>query len=65
DTLNDFADNIIPMTKAPHKVREHIRNLPEGHNASAEKIALAAQKGLDLLPRQTIVVEYETGSIIA
>lgn len=58
-------DNIIPFTKAAHKVSEHIRTLPNGYNASASKIALAKEKVIELLPGQTIVSAYVTGGIVA
>lgn len=35
-----------------------VRNLPQGWNASAEKIAEAVEKGIDLKPHQTIVDSY-------
>lgn len=62
---NVVESNIIPITKAPHDVSEHIRNLPQGYKASAEKIALAAERGLVLLPEQTIVDAYRAGGAVA
>ncbi len=55
----------ILLRKAPHNVSEHIRNLPNGHKASADKLALAAAKGLCLLQGQTIVNAYTTGNTAA
>ena len=45
--------DIVTTGKIPHDVAEHLRNLPEGWKASAEKIATAAEHGYDLLPGQT------------
>lgn len=39
-------------------VREHLRNLPNGRNASAEQIALASQHGIKLGENQTLVENY-------
>lgn len=39
-------------------VREHLRNLPNGRNASAKKIALALQHGIKLGKNQTLVENY-------
>ena len=36
-------------------VREHLRNLPNGHHPSLQKITEATTLGLDLLENQTIV----------
>lgn len=66
ETLTNVVEsNIIPITKAPHDVSEHIRNLPNGYKPSAEKLALAAERGLELLPGQTIVDAYRTGGAVA
>lgn len=62
---NVVERNIIPITKAPHDVSEHIRNLPKGYKPSAEKLALAAERGLELLPGQTIVDAYRIGGAAA
>ena len=51
--------------KIPHYVAEHLRNLPEGWNASAEKIATAAEHGYELFPGQTWVESYRTGGFVA
>lgn len=55
----NLSDN-IPKTssspKAPHFRKEHLRNLTN-KNASAEKMKQAAELGIDLLPRQTLVKE--------
>jgi len=55
----------ISVTRAPHDVERHIRTLSEGRNASAEKIAQAAELGIDLLPGQTLVNPYRTGGAAA
>ncbi len=47
--------------RAPHDVVLHPRNLPAGQNPSAEKLAMAAEIGLDLEPGQTFVKAYRTG----
>ncbi len=62
---NTAEKNIIPLTKAPHDVNEHIRNLPKGYKASTEKLALAAERGLELMPGQTLVDAYRTGGATA
>ena len=36
-------------------VREHLRNLPQGHHPSVLKIAEAAESGIELAENQTIV----------
>ncbi len=59
------ADNIVPITRIPHNVSEHVRNFPTGYKPSAEKLALAAERGLVLLPGQTIVEAYSTGGVVA
>ena len=66
DALNDILDNsITAMHKAPHDVSGHFRNLPEGYTASAEKLAIAAERGITLLPGQTFVDPYKTRGIVA
>lgn len=57
--------NIVTADRIPHDVAEHLRNLPEGWKASAEKIATAAEHGYDLLPGQTWVEAYRTGGLVA
>ena len=57
--------NIVTADRIPHDVAEHLRNLPEGWKASAEKIATAAEHGYDLLPGQTWVEAYRTGGLTA
>ena len=47
--------DILRTDKIPHDVAEHLRNLPEGWKASAEKIATAAEHGYNLRPGQTWV----------
>lgn len=59
------ADIILPQVatnmRAPHQVSRHLRNLPEGYRASAEKIAAATEFGYTLQPGQTFVEAYRTG----
>ena len=57
--------NIVTADRIPHDVAEHLRNLPEGWKASAEKIATAAEHGYDLSPGQTWVETYRTGGLAA
>ena len=57
--------NIVTADRMPHDVAEHLRNLPEGWKASAEKIATAAEHGYDLRPGQTWVEAYRTGGLAA
>lgn len=57
--------NIVTADRIPHDVAGHLRNLPEGWKASAEKIATAAEHGYDLLPGQTWVEAYRTGGLAA
>lgn len=42
----------------PYGVCRHPRNLPNGWNASAEKIALALENGIELREHQTLVESY-------
>ena len=58
-------NNIILIERIPHNVDSHLRNLPEGWRASAEKIATAAEHGYELLPGQTWVEAYRTGGVAA
>ena len=55
----------LRIDKIPHDVAEHLRNLPEGWKASAEKIATAAEHGYNLRPGQTWVEAYRTGGFAA
>lgn len=57
--------NIVTADRIPHDVAEHLRNLPNGWKASAEKIATAAEHGYDLRPGQTWVEAYRTGGLAA
>lgn len=49
----------------PIEVSEHLRNLPEGWNASAEKILSATEHGYQLNPGQTWVDTYTKNKVIA
>lgn len=65
-SVKDMVEiSIISVDRIPHGVAEHLRNLPEGWKASAEKIATAAEHGYDLLPGQTWVQAYQTGGVAA
>lgn len=61
--LEETANDII--SRCPHDVSEHLRNLPKGYQASEEKMAEAADKGIQLLKGQTLVDAYRTGKDIA
>lgn len=52
-------------TQSTFNVSDHIRNLPNGCNASAEKIATAAEHGYKLKPGQTWVEGYTKGVVVA
>lgn len=58
-------NNIVTTYRKPHDVAGHLRNLPEGWKASAEKIATAAEHGHKLRPGQTWVEAYRTGGLAA
>lgn len=45
----------------PYDVSKHIRNLPKGQRASAEKIATAMENGFELKEGQTWVTDYVKG----
>ncbi len=49
----------------PIEVSEHLRNLPEGWNASAEKMLSATEHGYQLNPGQTWVDTYTKNKVIA
>ncbi len=57
--------SIEKVSKIPHDVSKHLRNLPQGWQASPEKIATAAEYGFVLLPGQTWVNTYSTGKSAA
>lgn len=53
------AEKIVqPKTFRQVTVVQHVRNLPSGWNPSAEKIAEAAQKGIELAEGQTLVSSF-------
>lgn len=54
--LSSNADSL------PFEVQKHIRNLPEGWHASAEKIATALDNGIILEAGQTWVENYMKGA---
>lgn len=55
------SESAVPITRSPHAVKEFVRNLPLGYEASPQKRELAKEKGIDLLSNQTIVNSYRTG----
>ncbi len=65
ENLKESVETVGKMTRAPHDVSEHVRNLPLGRKASPEKIAIALEKGITLLDRQTLVKKYNTGGEVA
>jgi len=57
----DIIHNVVSDVPARNNLIQFplsIRNLPEGWNSSAEKLALAEEIGIDLLPQQTWVVPF-------
>lgn len=50
------------INRASHEVSQHIRNLSKGRHASPEKTKEALDMGIQLLPWQTIVDAYTTGT---
>ena len=58
-------EEVMPVITIQRSVDKHLRNLPEGFHASAEKLATAAENGFELLPGQTWVNGYQTGSFAA
>ena len=58
-------ENTVPIRHVPHDVTEHIRNLPDGYKPSLQKLALAEERGIELLPGQTFVEKYRTREFVA
>ena len=54
---NLVGEQIVEKTGS-HHASKHIRNLPEGYNASAEKVATAEEHGFSLGEGQTWVDDY-------
>jgi len=69
DILTDVAHKVQPPLRTTPQyafdVTSHIRNLPKGQNASAEKIATAAEQGFILHQGQTWVEKYTKGDTAA
>lgn len=67
DSAKEFVSIEIKetLTRAPHDVRGHVRELPTGQNASAKQLAIAAKYGCVLRPGQTFVEAYRTGGNVA
>ena len=62
ETVSDFTETITRASpQGPFSVCEHLRTLPEGWHASADKIAYAAERGISLESNQTIVSTYMKG----
>ena len=53
------------VERVPFDVRSHLRNLPEGMNASMEKVRTALEHGYELQPGQTWVESYTKGTKVA
>jgi len=53
------------MMQGPFDVSDHLRNLPDGWHASAEKITRAAEYGYNLKSGQTWVDAYTKGGVAA
>ena len=51
--------------KLPQEISYHLRNLPEGWNASAGKVATAAENGYKFREGQTWVKNYSKNKIVA
>lgn len=47
-----------PQTTTISEVNSFVRNLPEGHHASAEKVATATANGFELIDNQTWVKPF-------
>ena len=66
---NVFTDEVNvdmeSVSRSPHDVVSHLRNLPEGWKASQSKLDEAREMGIVLLPNQTLVDAYSTGERIA
>ncbi len=58
-------DNCAPISRAPHSVIGHPRNLHEGWKASEAQIKSAAENGITLMEGQTWVNSYKTGMDVA
>ena len=70
EASQDVLEKAIPSTletteRLPFEVSKHIRNLPIGRQASAEKIASAPDFGFELMDGQTWVTSYMKGGAVA
>lgn len=66
EQVSSIESVVIPMHreyKEPFDVSYHIRKLHEGWKASPEKLAKAADYGIELLPGQTLVEGYTKGKV--
>lgn len=63
--VEPVANVVRSLPQNPFEVTAHIRNLPEGWCASADKIATAAEHGYELLQGQTWVKGYIKNEIVA
>lgn len=68
-TIEPSSFMVLPLDtqqrKLPQEISSHLRNLPEGWNASAEKVATAAENGYKLREGQTWVKNYSKNKIVA
>ncbi len=60
-TAEEIAEYTEVAHKAAHAVSSHVRKLPEGWKASAEKLIEAEILGIKLNPGETLVCSYMTG----
>ncbi len=63
--VEPVAKVVRSLPQDPFEVTAHIRNLPEGWCASADKIATAAEHGYELRSGQTWVERYIENEIVA
>ena len=66
ETANPVLEDVVTVVaqhreSLPFDVSKHIRNLPEGWHASADKVATALENGFDLAEGQTWVMHYAKG----
>ena len=67
ETVHPVAQDIVTVVAQhremiPFDVSRHIRNLPNGWHASADKIATALENGFELADGQTWVTDYVKGA---
>lgn len=66
ESLSGVVTTVASNTRSiPFEVSQHIRNLPGGWHASAEKIGEALEKNIILMEGQTLVDSYLKGGVAA